>query len=192
MTCLAAAAARQADISDLGVENPVKQLLVMRHAKSSWDDESLSDHDRPLNGRGRRVAPLMGQYLVDQKTLPDLVLSSTAMRAATTAHLVVEATGQPIPVGLDQNLYAADIDDFFGTLAHCNGSESTVMVVSHNPGVERCVHALTGKYESMPTAAIAVIELDTEGDWHDIDAMTRASLAVIWRPKEAFPDRDDV
>ena len=71
----------------------MKTLLILRHAKSSWRDTSLDDHDRPLNERGRRDAPRRGQLLLEESLLPDLILCSTAARARRTAEIVVEASG---------------------------------------------------------------------------------------------------
>jgi phosphohistidine phosphatase len=164
----------------------MKRLLVMRHAKSSWDDESIADHERPLNPRGERNAPQMGKYVVEQQYVPDLILVSTAVRAVATAELFVAGAGCKIPVGLDRNLYHADVENYCDTVREGADSEKTLLVISHNPGVERWIYAITGEFETMPTAAIAVIHFSEKLDWVDINSLTKGSLEAVWRPKEIF------
>ena len=90
----------------------MKQLLIMRHAKSSWSDENLSDHDRPLNARGQNNAPRMGAFVAEQGCLPDIIISSTAQRAAMTAKLFVEGCGTAIPIRERRGLYHPSISDY--------------------------------------------------------------------------------
>ena len=85
----------------------MKTLLLLRHAKSSWKDESLTDHDRPLNKRGKKTAPLMGHLLREKNLVPDLVVSSTAVRARSTAEAAAEACGYPGEITLTDELYLA-------------------------------------------------------------------------------------
>ncbi len=170
-----------------GLENELmKRLLIMRHAKSSWEDETLSDHERPLNPRGQRNAPQMGEYLVANDRVPQLILSSTALRAVSTAQLLVTGLGREVPTGLDKSLYHADVEDFCDTVRNTAYSENTLMVISHNPGVERWVYAITGEFETMPTAAIACIQFPAELYWTDMTSLTSGKLTHIWRPKEIF------
>jgi phosphohistidine phosphatase len=139
----------------------MKTLLVLRHAKSSWKDDSLADHDRPLNKRGKRDASRMGKLVKDEDLVPGLILSSTALRAQSTVELFVEACGFEDEIQLSRVLYAAGPEAYIDALNQVSGGYDRVMVVGHNPGLEELVEALTGEAESMPTAALARIDLPT-------------------------------
>src|SRR5688500_2653227 len=95
----------------------MKTLLILRHAKSSWDDASLDDHERPLNARGRRDAPRMGDLLRDELLVPDLIITSDAVRAHTTALAVAEAAGYIGPIVVEPRLYHASPEDVLAVLA---------------------------------------------------------------------------
>lgn len=160
----------------------MKTLLVLRHAKSSWDHSDLADHDRPLNKRGLRAAPRMGQLLVEQDLVPDLILSSTAVRARTTAELVADECESPPSIDYLPSLYGAGPHEYLEAVSAAGGGGERIMVVGHNPGLETLVTVLTGESERMPTAAVARIELDID-EWEEVvDA--RGRLVSLWRPKE--------
>lgn len=161
----------------------MRSLLVLRHAKSSWKNPDLADHDRPLNKRGKRDAPRMGQLVRDQRLVPDLILSSTALRARTTALMVAEAVEHGCEVRLLRDLYLADPSDYLRELATLPDRYGSVMVVGHNPGLEDLVETLTGTHEVLPTAALVWIELPIDR-WEQIDTMPFARLRSSWRPKE--------
>lgn len=162
----------------------MKQLMVMRHAKSSWKDSSLSDHDRPLNPRGLRNAPEMGRYACQQACLPDLILSSTANRALTTARLFVEGAGSDIPIVTQKALYHPGVRDYCQAVGAQVSEQGRIMVVSHNPGSEEWIFRLTGSYETMPTGAIAVVEFAADFCWTKINARSQGELLDVWRPRE--------
>ena len=160
-----------------------KILLVMRHAKSSWADESQPDHDRPLNDRGLRDAPRMADYLDEQNSVPDLILCSTALRAHTTAMIVERESsfnGSLLPY---KNLYLGKPADYLRLLAQLNDDVETAMVVGHNPGLEELIQQICGVWETMPTGAIAKIDLKIER-WLTAASVTSAELLNLWRPKE--------
>ena len=161
----------------------MKTLLLMRHAKSSWDDETLSDHQRPLNRRGLAAAPRMGRFLQEQSLLPDLILASTAERARHTAELVAEASGFAGDLHEYDDLYHAGPHQFLTVLANIEGEYDRVLVVAHNPGSEELIELLTGKHERMPTAALAQISLSIDS-WSEINGRTSSTLEDVWRPKE--------
>nr|NIL98123.1 hypothetical protein [Planctomycetales bacterium]NIP70269.1 hypothetical protein [Planctomycetales bacterium] len=94
----------------------MKTLLLLRHAKSSWDDSALDDHDRPLNKRGKRDAPRMGQLLVQQDLVPDCILTSTARRARKTAEAVAKACGGVVPLTEMPELYHATAEEIVGVV----------------------------------------------------------------------------
>jgi phosphohistidine phosphatase len=141
----------------------MKTLLIMRHAKSAEGGPEMPDHERPLNPRGERDAPLMGARLRELGIVPDLILSSTAVRALTTARLFAEGNGYAGAPLADMRLYLAEVPAYIKVLAETAGDAETVMVVSHNPGSEELLHYLTGALRPMPTCAVAVVELSEEG-----------------------------
>lgn len=161
---------------------PTKQLLILRHAKSSWSDPHCDDHDRPLNRRGQRAAPRMGRLLLDEGFVPDAILSSTATRARDTAIAVARACGYQGEVRLTTHLYLAAPREYMECIALTPPDVRRLLLVGHNPGMERLLKLLTGADETMPTAALAVVDTDVD-DWHDVQP-GGARLAAIWRPKE--------
>ncbi|MCP3905940.1 MAG: histidine phosphatase family protein [Planctomycetes bacterium] len=161
----------------------MKTLLILRHAKSSWKDPSLDDHERPLNKRGKRDAPRMGRLLEDQDLVPDLVLCSTARRARATAGLLLEACGYDGELVHDAHLYHADPMTVVTSLREVPDGADRVLLIGHNPGHESLLVALTGHWEIMPTAALAHVELPIER-WSDLDDETDGQLVDVWRPKE--------
>jgi phosphohistidine phosphatase len=162
----------------------MKVLLVLRHAKSSWDNGALADRERPLNARGRRDAPRMGRLVRAQQLIPDLIVSSVAERARATAEAVAEAAGYGGEIRFDPTLYLADpaaIIALLGTVPDARAG--TVMIVGHNPGLEELVAQLTGEAHDLPTAALAHIVLPITR-WDDLESSTRGSLLGLWRPKD--------
>ena len=161
----------------------MKTLLIMRHAKSSWKDSSLSDHDRPLSGRGEADAPQMGAALTERDLVPDRIVSSTAERAQRTARLVAENCPFDGEITLDRNLYHAGLDEFLETLQALPADMDCVMLVGHNPGVAELVDFLTDSPEMMTTANIAVVQLPVNR-WAEVDIETEGVLVEVLRPKE--------
>ena len=160
----------------------MKTLLILRHAKSSWKDASLADHDRPLNKRGKRDAPRMGKFLLKQKLVPDRIISSTAKRARKTATAVAKACHCKDNVELAPEFYHAGPGSYLAVLQNVSDNDQRVMVVGHNPGMEALVAHLTSRMETMPTAALAHIELPIE-QWKELDYEVQGELLNLWRPK---------
>ena len=161
----------------------MKSLLLLRHAKSSWKQSELSDHDRPLNKRGKSAALLMGALLQEQDLIPDLILCSSAVRTHKTALLAAEACSYTGEIKQTRELYLADPQDYVDILRHVANKHTRVLVVGHNPGLEMLIEALTGEATSMPTAALAYIELSLKR-WRDLDLNTKCKLVNVWRPKD--------
>jgi phosphohistidine phosphatase len=161
----------------------MKTLLVLRHAKSSWSDPAVADHERPLNTRGRRDAPRMGAFVREHGLIPDVVISSDAVRARLTAEAVVEAARYGGEILLERRLYMAGPADILSLLRTVGGKAETVMIVGHNPGLEELVAQLTGDWQDLPTAALAQIVLPID-QWRDLKLSTRGTLVGHWRPKE--------
>ena len=163
------------------------RLLLMRHAKSSWSDPRMSDHDRPLNKRGHAAAPRMGRWLQEQGMRPERIFASTANRANTTAKLLAETFEDPPQVENFRDLYHATPDEMIDVLATHGGDAEVVMLVAHNPGIEDFISEMTTKIEFCPTAVIAVI--DFEVPWIDLLVEAKGSLQSLWRPKELPADQ---
>ena len=161
----------------------MKTLLVLRHAKSSWDDAALDDHERPLNKRGRRDAPRMGELVREHGLIPDVVISSDAVRARLTAEAVIEAARYAGAILLDRRLYLAGPADILSLLRTVGEKAETVMIVGHNPGLEELVAQLTGDWQDLPTAALAQIILPIDR-WRDLNLSSRGTLVGHWGPKE--------
>lgn len=161
----------------------MKTLLIMRHAKSSWEDESLPDHDRPLNDRGIRDAPRMGEYIVKKGFVADAILTSSARRARRTAEAVAEAMNRREIVEVIDALYLADPLVYLASLRHLPEEARVVVVVGHNPGVSGWASKLTHRQIELPTAAVACITLPID-DWSTISGGTPGMLLDLWIPKK--------
>ena len=160
----------------------MKTLLLLRHAKSSWDDPALADHERPLNARGEKDAPRVGQLARDEGLVPDLIVSSDAVRARLTAEAMADATGGQMLV--DPRLYHASATEILAAVRSVVERDiATVMVVGHNPGLEELIALLTEELEHLPTAALAQIALPIER-WSSLDTETRGTLVGLWRPRD--------
>jgi phosphohistidine phosphatase len=165
----------------------VKTLTLVRHAKSDWDKPELSDHDRTLNARGLNAAPAVGKELARRGCNPDLLLCSTALRAATTASLLAAELGiDDADILRCDALYLAPVSDYQRAVAAIDDSAEIThaMLVAHNPGIHDFAHHLTGGYEidRFVTCAVATIELDVE-HWGEIDA-GRGRLVNFFTPHD--------
>ena len=144
----------------------------MRHAKSSWSDASLDDHERPLNKRGRRDAPRIAQELHDLDWIPDRILVSSSKRTIETLVLMDEISHKST-IDVEPILYHSNISTLLQAVEEVEEGKTT-MILSHNPGSEILVHQLSNRLELMPTAAAALFEKQKEG-WMLVDVL---------RPKE--------
>ncbi len=146
----------------------MKTLLLLRHAKSSWDDVSLRDFERPLADRGKRDAPRMGEELRLRAPLPDLIISSPAARARQTAQAVVDAGGLTARLEFNESIYGATSAELMRLIRRMPDTVDCALMVGHNPGFEEVVSRLTGSDERMPTAALACIEFQID-HWNDLE-----------------------
>jgi len=160
----------------------MKTLYLLRHAKSSWDDPALDDFERPLNKRGLKTAPVMGQLMRERNIDPDLVLCSPAMRTKETAKLAFKAAHLKPEVQYEENIYEAGLKDLLAVIRTVDNSVSTLMIVGHNPGMEELLYGLTGTVEEFPTAALAKISVKTKF-WKDVSKV-ESVLDWIVRPKD--------
>jgi phosphohistidine phosphatase len=162
----------------------MKTLLILRHAKSSWKKPDLPDHDRPLNKRGKKEAPMVGQYLKEKDLVPDLILSSTARRAIDTAQAVAEACGFEGTVEYHKDLYLSEPTIYLDVLRCLPDEAQRVMVVGHNPDVEELLAMLTEVDEHLTTSALAVVDLPISS-WEELNEATDGRLQILWVPRQA-------
>jgi len=147
----------------------MKELLVMRHAKSAWDVSYSTDFERPLNKRGRKAAPRMGKFVADRGLLPDLIVSSPAQRARQTSELFAKAADYDGEIQFEQGIYHAYANELLAIVQALPDETERVMLVGHNPGFEMLVGQLCGGAVRMPTAAIAYIWLSA-ASWTELEA----------------------
>ena len=158
----------------------MRRLLLMRHAKSSWDDQSLSDHQRPLNKRGRRDAPVMAAWLIELGWVPERVISSDSQRTKDTWALMQELLPQAV-VRFCREFYLGDLGDMAEQLKEIPPDVTTVMLLGHNPGWEDALCQLAGVEDNMTTANVALLESEV-ASW-DQAAVVKWTLVKLLRPK---------
>lgn len=159
----------------------------MRHAKSSWDDEALTDHARPLSARGERDAPRMAKRLKKRGERPALYLSSGATRALQTAEIVASELGAArADVRVDDALYLASPATILAVVAAQSDSCSSLIVFGHNPGMTDLVNELAPALalDNLPTAGIVALDCDI-ARWRDVDA---ASCRLLYLDYPKNPD----
>jgi phosphohistidine phosphatase len=160
----------------------VKRLLVLRHAKSSWADSSLDDWQRPLNDRGRRDAPRVGAWLQKRSLVPDLIVTSDAVRARETAAAVATTAGYTREIVVDPTLYHANPADAIAVLTSIgNQAARTVLVVGHNPGLSDLVNRLSGEHYDLVTAALVELAVPIDR-WSELDLTIAATIGETWQP----------
>lgn len=160
----------------------MKRLILLRHAKSEQILTGVADFDRPLNTRGLNTAPFMGELLVRENLVPDIIICSPAKRTVQTADLVRESSGINASIVYDDRIYEAATGTLLNVISDLPDTANTAMLVGHNPGMEGVVRALTGTLEPMPTAALAVIDIDA-AKWKNTEPGS-GKLSAIFRPKD--------
>jgi phosphohistidine phosphatase len=156
-----------------------RTLLLMRHAKADSPD-GVEDHERPLAARGRRAAPAVGLWLAEQGLVPDHALCSDAARARETAELVLGEVGSDVRAEYLPELYEAGVHQVLELVSRTGDGVRTLLLVGHEPVTSETVKALTGRDVSLPTAAVAVIEVP--GQWDDVADGT-GTLREVRTPK---------
>ena len=156
----------------------MKQLLLLRHAKSSHADTGMDDHDRPLNRRGEDEATLVGSFLAENDLGPQRTVSSTACRAQRTSSLVLEACGLE-PPHLDRRLYLAAAMEIAEVAMETDEEIDRLLLVGHNPGMESLFSDLTGNYKEMKTAHLVVFQFDRIA-WSDPQWQQNPEFVLQW------------
>lgn len=161
----------------------MKILYLVRHAKSSRDDPSLPDRDRPLDDRGKQDAQKMGRRLAKRNLKSDLLVSSPALRALTTAQLIAKELGfERQDIVVDDRLYASSPDDLLAVIRALDRKFDRVMLFGHNPEFTDLAHRLSSQIVDMPTSAVAEFSFDTKA-WSDVGEIEPVK-AVLDCPKK--------
>lgn len=145
----------------------MKKLVIIRHAKSDWEDTTLDDYDRPLNKRGLDDAPFIGKFLHEKGLAPDLILSSPATRAVQTAEFIAKEVAYEKIICPNQYIYEAFVNTLQDIVSFIHDDNETVFLVGHNPGVSALAYMLCGLKESVPTCATVEIDFDCNS-WMDV------------------------
>ncbi len=161
----------------------MKTLLLMRHAKSSWADENVTDHQRPLNKRGVKDAPRMARHLADKGLIPQAIACSTAARARQTLDLLLAEWHTAINVSIEDDLYLTTADRYLARVARFADHTQTAMIIAHNPGLEILSARFNSRIDHLPTAAVVVIR----ANWSQWSEVAHNSLddceVLLFRPK---------
>ena len=160
----------------------MKSLVLIRHAKSSWGNPEVVDHERPLNDRGLRNAPEMGKRLKKIGVEYDALISSTALRAQQTAEIIANSIGWPIrEISFGSNLYHASATELQNFISHLQDNSSRVVLFGHNPGMTNLVTNLWGlSIDNIPTCGLVRLEF-SENSWKEV------SSAIPVRAQIDFP-----
>ncbi|MEM8960534.1 MAG: histidine phosphatase family protein [Acidobacteriota bacterium] len=160
----------------------MRRILVLRHAKSDWDAAYGHDHDRPLKGRGKKAAALIGRFLEGSGQRPDHIHTSTAVRARDTVDRMIDAAGwTDLPVSASRGLYDTTADHLLEVVRGEGDEVASILLAGHEPTSSALVALLTGAVARMPTAAVACIELPIER-WADVQP-GRGTLVWLVTPK---------
>lgn len=154
----------------------MKRLYLLRHAKSSWDDPTLADQDRPLAPRGRKASKRIAKHVRDARIRPDLVVCSSSARTQATLERIRPELGEKVRIAMDEAVYMASPPELVERLRRVPDSVGSVMLIGHNPGLQQLALALAAEgadldrlREKFPTGALATIDLGIE-DWDEVGA----------------------
>jgi phosphohistidine phosphatase len=162
----------------------MKTLFLVRHAKSSWDDPTLADADRPLNARGRRDAPKMGKRLAKRDVKLDLILSSPANRAITTAQVLADELDFKLKsIVVDERLYPGAVRALLKVIRNLGNKLNRVMLVGHDQALSKLAHHFSSDITHMPTCAVAEFTFKAKS-WRDVSnaALVAVALDLSKRP----------
>jgi phosphohistidine phosphatase len=158
---------------------------LLRHAKSSWDQPSLPDADRPLAPRGRRAADVLAAHLAAAEVRPAVVLCSSSLRTRATLAAILPALGDALEIRIERELYGAGAAQLLDRLRQVSDAASSAMLIAHNPGTQDLALALAAGGpalaelgEKFPTGTLATLELDVER-WRDLDHRTGTAVALV-------------
>lgn len=157
----------------------MKTLTIIRHAKSSWDDPAVSDKERPLNRRGMKDAPKMGQGLAERGSQPELLLTSPATRAIETARIIADKVGYPInDIIVLEDLYNAPASMLRKIVRGLDESLREVFIIGHNPGLSEYADEVSnGQVKDLPTCSVVELKFDIK-KWSEVDKMSLVKVKL--------------
>jgi phosphohistidine phosphatase len=151
----------------------MRRLWLLRHAKSSWDEPHLADHDRPLSARGRRAADAIGRWVDETEVRPDVVLCSSARRARETLAAVLPGLGGDVAVLVEAGLYTFHAEDLLARVRELPDGAASALLVGHNPAIEDLIvrlaregNRLDEARAKVPTGTLAGLDLEIDA-WRD-------------------------
>ncbi len=163
----------------------MKTLFLIRHAKSSWDDAALPAEDRPLNAGGKREAPKVGKRLAKRDVKPDMILSSPAKRALTTAQIIAKKLDYKLKsMVVDDRLYRGEAEELLNVIHELRGKLECVMLFGHNPELTELAHRLSSEITQLPTCAIAEFRFDAKS-WSSIGKAKPKKVALYYPRKSS-------
>jgi phosphohistidine phosphatase len=160
----------------------MRTLYLLRHAKSSWKDESQLDFERPLASRGRKACSVIAKFIQSEAIEFDLLLSSTAVRARETIELIRQQAKLRSELRYDERIYEAPVTRLVEIISEVENDRKVILLVGHNPGMEELIHTLTGEERQVSTASLAKIKLKVS-KWSEV-GNANGTLEWIVRPKE--------
>ena len=158
-------------------------LLVVRHGKSKWNEEGVADHDRSLAKRGRIESRRLGEELAQRDLVPDVILSSTAKRARSTAKQILKGSGHDEEPDLLPELYSGGPVEVLMALRGLPDAAQVAMIVGHNPLLEDLVSILTNEVVALPTATVACLDLLLTS-WQEVGSETHGRVRFVFRGKD--------
>ncbi len=161
----------------------MKKLYLIRHAKSSWSNPLLDDFDRPLNKRGKTNAPFMANLLLKKEIFPDLILSSSALRAKSTAKIFAQELQFSKDITFEKSLYLTSTQTLLNILHHIPNTYNTVFLFGHNPELTQLANELSSTYiNNIPTCGIAGFEFSIQS-WNEL-CKQNSTLTLFEFPKK--------
>tara|TARA_Y100001934_G_C12332329_1_gene765766 strand:- start:829 stop:1326 length:498 start_codon:yes stop_codon:yes gene_type:complete len=161
----------------------LRSIILFRHGKSDWNANYESDHNRPVSKRGTKAAKKMGRYLSNIDQVPDLIISSTALRARNTAEIAINAGKWSSKLVLEKQIYESNVETLISIISKQSNEYNSICLVGHEPTfssfIERCNNSTWSRF---PTASMAQINFNINS-WYDID-LKFGSLVWLIRPKE--------
>ncbi len=166
----------------------LKQLTLVRHAKSNWENPDLNDFDRPLNKRGQQDAPLMGRRLKERNLTPDLLLASPAYRARLTAEVLAKQLNlDNTQLAYNEHIYQGTVSRLIALLRTIADDQQNVLLVGHNPGITDLANYLVGgRLDNIPTCGVFSVELPIQS-WQQLDRATARLLFYDYPKRIAEP-----
>lgn len=161
----------------------MKTILLMRHAKSSWEGKNQDDWERPLSKRGKKNAEQIGEFLTKEKLIPDLILASSAVRARETAEIVMAEMKYRADYCSVFRLYLAEVDAYVKEIHKIPDDVQVLLIIGHSPSLDSLLQMLSRKVETLSTSALAQVSLPIDA-WKEFSLETQGELVNFWRPKD--------